>query len=66
MKLGSEYQRRMASLVRAEAGRTGKVPVSFATVSMARRLSRKAAPSKGGVDPIAASAPAATPWLLRA
>ena len=65
MNLASEYQRRMASLVRAEAGRTGKVPASFATISMARRLVSAAPARVGGVDPVAASAPSPTPWLLR-
>ncbi len=66
MNLASDYQRRMASLVRAEAGRTGKVPTSFASIAMARRLARSLEQQQGGVDPVAASVPAPSPWLLRA
>ncbi|HVF84307.1 MAG TPA: hypothetical protein VM913_09085 [Sphingomicrobium sp.] len=66
MNLTPEYQRRFASLARAEAGRSGKVPVSFATIALARRLAGQAGAQRGGVDPISASATSARPWLLRA
>lgn len=66
MNFADQYQRRMASFVRAEAGRTGKVSESFASIALARRLARELGRKPGGVDPIAASAPAPTPWLLRA
>ena len=62
----SEYQRRMASLARAEAGRGGIRPVSsLASVALARRLEPHPRDRAGAVDPVAASIPDATPLLLR-
>lgn len=62
----SDYQRRLAALMRAEAGRTG-VPVRtpFAKVAMARRYAARNEDVPGAVDPIAASVPDAEPLLLR-
>jgi hypothetical protein len=62
-----EYQRRLASLMRAEAGRAG-VPVRtpFATVALARRLSAiRSRDVAGAVDPVTASVPDSRPLLLR-
>jgi hypothetical protein len=66
MNLSADHQRRMASLARAEAGRTGTVPSSFSSIALARRMSALLDQRGGGVDPVAASAPASEPWLLRA
>jgi hypothetical protein len=61
-----EYHRRLASLKRAEADRTG-VPTRapFAKVAMARRFAGPRTEVPGAVDPVAASIPDARPLLLR-
>ena len=61
-----ELHRRMASLQRAEAGRSG-VPVRapLAKVALARRLSARAADRPGGVDPVTASVPGRQPLFFR-
>jgi hypothetical protein len=66
MNLTQDYQRRMESLTRAEIGRTGRVPVSFASLALARRMVNPTPDCPGAVDPITASVPDAKPWLLRA
>ncbi len=62
-----EFNRRMASLQRAEAGRSG-VPVRspLAKVALARRLSARAADLPGAVDPVAASVPDCRPLFFGA
>jgi hypothetical protein len=59
-----DFRRRMASLARAEADRSGECALpSFAAVAFARRcMSRPDAP--GAVDPVAASRPDPKPFLL--
>jgi len=61
-----DYQRRLASLQRAESDRTG-VPsrIPLAKVAMARRFHSPRPDVPGAVDPIAASIPDARPLLLR-
>lgn len=61
-----DYDRRLASLMRAEACRGG-IPVRapLAKVALARRLSARRADVPGAVDPIAASVPDRSPLLLR-
>lgn len=61
-----EFERRLASLRRAEADRTG-VPsrAPFAKVAMARRYAARLAEPVNAVDPVAASIPDAQPMLLR-
>ena len=66
MNLSADHQRRMASLARAEAGRSGTIPESFASIALARRMSALLDKRCGGVDPVAASVSASKPWLLRA
>ena len=66
MNYSADHQRRMASLARAEAGRSGPGSSKFSSIALARRMSSMLDKRGGGVDPIAASAPAAEPWLLRA
>lgn len=61
----TDYQRRMASLHRAEVLRCGSVPASFAKVAMARRLRQQRAETPGAVDPVAASRADGSPFLLR-
>jgi hypothetical protein len=55
----------MESLARAEAvrGPSGQPIPNFAIVALARRCF--ASEDRGGVDPVAASLPDETPWLLR-
>lgn len=66
MIVHAEYQRRMASLARAEAGRSGLSPLSpLASVSLARRLEARRNDKVGAVDPVKASVPDAMPLLLR-
>jgi hypothetical protein len=60
-----DYQRRLASLERAEATRCGTVPPSFAAIAMARRLGRPRTDKPGAVDPVRASRPDASPFLLQ-
>ena len=66
MRLDTEYQRRLTSLARAEADRSGEGSIStFAAVALARRLQCHRPDTAGAVDPIAASTPDAKPLLLR-
>jgi hypothetical protein len=60
-----DYQRRMASLARAEAGRIpARLPDGFSLIALARRCA--ALPDKpGAVDPVAASVPDARPMMFR-
>ena len=62
----SDYQRRLAALNRAEAGRTG-VPVRapLAKVAMARRYASLRPEVPGAVDPVAASVPDRQPLFFR-
>jgi hypothetical protein len=61
-----DYRRRLASLARAEAGRSpSRAPQGFSAVAFARRCaSRPDLP--GAVDPVAASRPDPVPLMLRA
>nr|WP_294168736.1 hypothetical protein [uncultured Sphingomonas sp.] len=61
-----DYRRRMASLARAEAGRSPtRVVQGFSAIALARRCASR--PDRpGAVDPVAASRPDAVPLLLRA
>ncbi|MFC7535958.1 hypothetical protein ACFQPG_01090 [Sphingomonas sp. GCM10030256] len=66
MTLDTEYQRRLQSLARAEAGRSGPVAISgIASVALARRMQVPRCERLGAVDPVAASRPDPRPLLLR-
>ncbi len=60
-----ELDRRLASLMRAEAGRSG-VPVRapLARVALARRMTARTRDLPGAVDPVAASVPPCRPLFF--